>query len=164
MGWRPANFAHSLWLIGAALLVSTVAIVAAAEMHTLHSPGGPLMFVERYAGYALGACVQQVLLQNFFLPRLLRLARRPGVAALAAACLFSFAHLPNPILTGITFFWGLTACLFFLRYRNLYTLAIAHTILGVTVAMIIPGPVIHNMRVGLGYLTYGAHHGTQRSH
>jgi len=164
MGWQAANFARSLWLIGAALIASAVAIVAAVRMHTLHPPGGPLMFVERYAGYALGACVQQVLLQNFFLPRLLRLTQGAGTAAMAAACLFSLAHLPNPILTVITFFWGLTACLFFLRYRNLYTLAIAHTILGVTVAMIVPGPVIHNMRVGLGYLTYSAHRGPQRSH
>jgi membrane protease YdiL (CAAX protease family) len=122
------------------------------------------MFVERYAGYAVGACLQQFLLQDFFLPRLLRLLRSPGSAALMAAAMFSLAHLPNPILTVITFFWGFAACLFFLHYRNLYTLAIAHTILGITVAMTVPGPVIHNMRVGIGYLTYSSHHGHQRNH
>ena len=164
MGWQPANFARSLWLIGVALIASAVAIFVAERMHTLNTPGGPLMFVERYAGYALGACVQQVLLQNFFLPRLLRLTRGPGTAALAAAAMFSLAHLPNPILTVITFFWGLAACLFFVRYRNLYTLAIAHTILGITVAMTIPGPVIRNMRVGIGYLAYGSHRSHHRSH
>ena len=75
------------------------------------------------------------LLQDFFLPRLLRLTRGPGTPRCAAAAMFSLAHLPNPILTVITFVWGLMACLFFLRYRNLYPLAVAHTILGITVAM-----------------------------
>ena len=159
MGLRPSDTVRSLWLVGGALFASAVAILVAFWMHTLHPPGGPLMLVERYWGYALGACVQQFLLQNFFLPRLMRLMGRPGSAALVAAAMFSLAHIPNPILTVITFVWGLAACLFFLRYLNLYTLAIAHTILGITVAMTVPGPVIRNMRVGIGYLTYASHHG-----
>jgi membrane protease YdiL (CAAX protease family) len=77
--------------------------------------------------------------------------------------LFSLAHLPNPILTVITIFWGLASCMYFLRYRNLYTLVVAHAILGIAAAVCVPGPVIHNMRVGLGYLTYSAHHLPQRS-
>ena len=86
-----------------------------------------------------------------------RLTSNPRSGALAAATVFSLAHLPNPILTVVTFVWGLAACLFFLRYRNLYTLAIAHAILGITLAITVPGPVIHNMRLGLGYLTYAQH-------
>jgi len=158
VGLRVDNFARSLWLVGAALFVSAVAIDVASRIHTLHPPGTPLMFVQRYAGYALGACMQQVLLQAFFLPRLLRITRGPWAASFAAAALFSLAHLPNPILTVVPIFWGFAACVFFLRYRNLYTLAIAHAILGITVAMTIPGPMIRNMRVGLGYLTYARHH------
>ncbi len=164
MGLRPSEVVGSLWLVGVALFASAVAVVVARWMHTLHPPGGPLMLVERYWGYALGACVQQFLLQNFFLPRLLRLMRGPGSAALVAAVMFSLAHVPNPILTVITFFWGLAACLFFLRYRNLYTLVIAHTILGITVATTVPGPVIRNMRVGIGYLSYSSHHSHRRNH
>jgi membrane protease YdiL (CAAX protease family) len=105
------------------------------------------------------AVVQQALLQSYFLLHFLRLTRRPSspqTAALAAAAIFSLAHLPNPILTVCTFVWGLAACLFFLRYRNLYSLSIAHAILGITLAICVPGPVIRNMRVGLGYLTYHA--------
>ena len=164
MGLRTANFVRSLWLVGVALLAGGVAVLVAARLHTLHAPGGPLTFVERYTGYAIGACVQQILLQDFFLPRLLRLVRGPGLAALGTAVMFSLAHLPNPILTVITLFWGFAACLFFLRYRTLYTLAIAHTILGITVAMSVPGPTIRNMRVGLGYLTYASHGRLYRNH
>jgi hypothetical protein len=164
MGLRPANFVRSLWLIGAALLAAAIAVLVAARMNTLHAPDSPGQFVERYTGYAIGACVQQVLLQCFFLPRLLRLTRGPGYAALAATALFSLAHLPNPILTVITIFWGLASCLYFMRYRNLYVLVVAHTILGVAVAIAVPGPIIHNMRVGLGYLTYSSHPIHHRSH
>ena len=38
------------------------------------------------------------------------------------------------------------------------TLAIAHALLGITVAITIPGPVVRNMRVGMGYLRYHAPH------
>ena len=103
--------------------------------------------------------LQQILLQDIFLRRLLILIpSKPHIAALAAAVLFASAHLPNPILTPMTVIWGLVACMHFLRYRNLYPLAIAHAILGISIAITVPGPLDHNMRVGLGYLTYHHHH------
>lgn len=164
MGFQTANFLRSMWVVGAALGAAVTAALVARKMNTLLWPGGPVAFLHRYLGYAMGACIQQILLQDFFLPRLLRLTRSPGAAIAATAALFSLAHLPNPILTIITFFWGFAACTIFLRYRNLYTLAIAHTILGIAVAMTVPGPVIHNMRVGLGYLTYSSHPAHYRRH
>ena len=164
MGFQTTNFLRSLWIVGVSLCAAAIAVLVARRMNTLLWPGGPLPFIHRYLGYALGACIQQFLLQNFFLPRLLRLTRVPEAAVVAAAVLFSLAHLPNPILTVITLFWGAAACALFLRYRNLYTLAIAHTILGAAIAMTVPGPVIHNMRVGLGYITYGSHRMHHRNH
>jgi hypothetical protein len=50
------------------------------------------------------------------------------------------------------------------RYRNLYPLMMAHAILGITVALTVPGPVVHNMRVGLGYLTYLPHRHAHNMH
>jgi hypothetical protein len=164
MGLRTANFSRSFWLVGAAVIAAIVAAIVASRMHTLHTPGGPKMYLHRFAGYIIFACVQQFLLQDFFLLRLLRIMRRPSSAVFAGAAIFSLAHLPNPILTAVTFVWGVAACFFFLRYRNLYALAIAHAILGVTLAISVPGPVIRNMRVGLGYLTYPAQHIRHRNH
>ncbi|MDP9051697.1 MAG: CPBP family intramembrane metalloprotease [Acidobacteriota bacterium] len=158
MGLSPRNFFRSAWVVAAALLTAAISITVAYKMHSLHGPTTPSMFLKRYAGYMIFACVQQALLQDFFLLRLLRIMRSPQTAAVAAAAIFSLAHLPNPILMVVTFIWGLTACLLFLRYRNLYVLAVAHAILGVTLPMSVPGPVIRNMRVGLGYLTYNPHH------
>jgi membrane protease YdiL (CAAX protease family) len=158
MGLRKTNFFRSLWVAGVALLLAAAAVVVAARLHTLRVPGTVALFVETYIAYAVWAAVQQFLLQCFFLLRLLRLLPNANFAAVMAALIFALAHLPNPILTSVTLIWGFAACLVFLRYRNLYPLAIAHAIFGITIAITVPGPVDHNMRVGLGYLTYGHSH------
>lgn len=159
MGLRTANFFHSLWIVGVALLVSGVAVATAARLHTLHGPSAPLPLIEDFWSYFIWSGVQQFLLQCFFLSRLVRLLPKPRQAALVAAALFALAHLPNPVLAGLTIIWGSVACLVFLRYRNLYPLAMAHAVLGVTIAVAVPGAIDHNMRVGLGYLKY--HRGQQ---
>jgi hypothetical protein len=162
MGLRGRGFWRSLWIAGAALGVAAVAMLAAARLHTLRLPDGPLAFLATYCAYSLWSGVQQFLLQSFFLLRFLRLIPSSRMAALTAATLFALAHMPSVFLVPLTFVWGLTACLLFLHYRNLYPLAIAHAILGIMVAMTIPGPVDHNMRVGLGYLRYSHHrHGNR---
>jgi membrane protease YdiL (CAAX protease family) len=94
------------------------------------------------------------LLQGYFLARLLRIVPNPNFAAIITASVFALAHLPNPILTPLTLIWGLTACFVFIRSRNVYPLAIAHAIFGVCVAVTIPASLLHNMRVGLGYIDY----------
>jgi hypothetical protein len=158
MGLCRKNFLRSLWVAGAALAVSAVAVTVALLLHTLHVPDSPVAFIKTYWGYALWSFVQQFLMQCFFLSRIARLLPGAKSAALATAVIFALAHLPNPILTPVTLLWGFAACLLFLHYRNLYPLAMAHAILGITVAIAIPGPVVHNMRVGLGYLTYSHAH------
>jgi membrane protease YdiL (CAAX protease family) len=164
MGFRRANFLRSLWIPAAALLLAAIAVGFAAKMHTLLIPDGVLAFFVTYCAYAVWSGVQQFLLLGVFLLRFLRLIPSPAAAAaLAASALFSLAHLPNPVLTPITFIWGFAACLLFLHYRNIYPLMIAHAILGITVAITIPGPVDHNMRVGLGYLKYDPHRQVHRT-
>jgi hypothetical protein len=157
MGLRRKNFFRSLWISGAALAVAVVACVVAARLHTLRLFGGPIWLIKNYWLYAVWSGVQQYLLQCFFLLRILRFVPNKRLAAFAAAGIFALAHLPNPILVSATIVWGFVACLVFLRYRNLYPLAIAHAILGITIAVTIPGTVDHNMRVGFGYLTYNPH-------
>jgi hypothetical protein len=158
LGVRGTNFLRSLWIVGVALVASAISVAIAIKLHTLHAPPGVVAFTQRYWGYAIFSFLQQFLLQSFFLLRLLNLLPgRQTLAALLTAGIFALAHVPNPILTPMTFAWGLIACLIFVRYRNLFTLSIAHAILGITVAITIPGPVVRNMRVGLGFLTYHHH-------
>jgi len=164
MGLRSANLLCSLWVVGVALLGAAVAVMVATRLHTLRPWHGPVELIQRFWGYALWAFLQQLLIQVFFLRRLLRLVPGKGLAITLAAGIFALAHLPSPILTVATLFWGLASCALFLRYRNLYPLAIAHAILGITMAITCPGPVTHNMRVGLGYLTYSTHRFHHRNH
>jgi membrane protease YdiL (CAAX protease family) len=158
MGLRRENFLRSFWIVILASLLSAAAVVLALRLHTLHVPATPLLFIKTYAGYIIWTFVQQLLMQCFFLARILRLLPRAWLAALITALIFAVAHLPNPILAPATLLWGLASCLIFLHYRNIYTLAIAHAILGVTLTITVPAAVHHNMRVGLGYLTYAHSH------
>lgn len=158
LGLRGTNLSHSLWIAVAALLIAAFLIVIAAHLHTLHAPRTIPGFIARYWGYALWAFVQQILLQDVFLRRLLVLTPSPRIAALAAAVIFALAHLPNPILVPLTLLWGFLSCLLFLHYRNIIPLAIAHATIGITLAITIPSPLIRNMRVGRGFLRYGTPH------
>ena len=92
--------------------------------------------------------------QNYFLLRLLRILPTQFAAVIAAAVLFSTAHLPNLVLAVATLGWGIVSCTLFLSHRNLYALGLVHSILGLCVAISVPDAVTHHMMVGLGYLHY----------
>jgi membrane protease YdiL (CAAX protease family) len=152
MGLDAKNFPRSLWIVAVALFFSGSAIAVARNYKTLNLPANPEQFLERYGGYTLWTFGQQFLLVNFILRRLLCLI--PGsewIAASIAALLFALAHLPNLFLAPVTFFWGLAACLLFLRYGNLYSLSIAHAIMGIGLAVTVPAALSHRMLIGASY-------------
>ena len=154
LGLGRKGLLQSLWIVGAALALAAIAIFIASRTHTLHRLHGPTPILLHGWGYIVWSVMQQFLLQSYFLLRLLRLL--PGKAApiIAATGIFALAHLPNPILTPITLVWGAISCILFLRYRNIYTLGLAHGIMGLCVAVTVPNSLHHHMRVGLGYLRY----------
>jgi membrane protease YdiL (CAAX protease family) len=158
-GWRTMgictdNLCRSLWAVALAIVLAIISVGVAGRLHTLQLPRTPELFIRHYGLYAVWATVQQLILQCFFLSRAIRLIPNATAAAALSAVLFAAAHLPNPLLTLITLVFGLASCLFFLHYRNLFPLAVAHAILGTAIAVTIPQEIDHNMRVGLGYLTW----------
>jgi hypothetical protein len=154
LGIGLTGFARSLWIVGVAMLFAGLAIYVAGRTHTLHRLHGPRPLLAHVWGYLLWAVMQQFLLQVYFLLRLRRFLPGKVAPVIAAAGLFSLAHLPNPVLTPTTLVWGIASCLLFLRYRNIYPLGIAHGILGLCVAVIVPESIQHHMRVGIGYYRY----------
>jgi hypothetical protein len=152
--FRMTGFWRSLWIVGAALLLAAPIVAIAARMHTLQQPYGPMSRADAFVIYAIWALAQQWLLQGYFLPRLAQATSREKWAAAVVAVLFAVAHLPNVLLAVMALFWGIAASFLFLRFRSVVTLGFAHAILGIAVAVSIPGPVLHNMRVGLAYLQY----------
>ena len=155
-GLRRAGFGRGAWVIAMAAALAALGAAAAEHFATLHTPHGPEDWVRTFGGYTVWSLMQQFLLQGYFLQRIQRLIPSPHWAVLLAASLFALAHLPNPILAPVTLLWGIVACTVFLRARNIYPLAVAHAIFGISIAVMLPPPVIHNMRVGLGYLRYRA--------
>jgi membrane protease YdiL (CAAX protease family) len=154
LGLTRDGFLRSLWVVGAAAILAAIAVAVAWRLHTLHRHFGRISLDFHFSGYVIWALLQQFLLQDYFLLRLLRLVRNPWIAVAIAAAIFSIAHMPNPVLVILTLVWGLIACVLFLRYRNLYALGIAHAILGICVAISVPNHIQRHMRVGLGYLHY----------
>jgi len=151
LGWR--GFLPSLWILPAAVIVGAVSVLVAKRLGTLH----PLFKVDagHVAGYVLWTLYQQILLNDYFLPRLTRLLGNGTVAVSVAAVLFAAAHLPSPWLSLATVVWGAISCALFRRYRNLYALGLAQGLLGLCFAACVPDALHHHLRVGLGYLRYG---------
>lgn len=152
MGLGFAGIRRSLWILAAALVIAGVAVALghlAGSLHPLHMRAG----VWSILLYAVWALEQQFILQSFFFVRL-ELLVGSGWSVLVSALLFALAHLPNPVLTVATFAGALAFCELFRRYRNLWTLAAAHAILGLALAAAVPVEIHRNMRVGIGYLTF----------
>jgi len=168
LGFRPSRPRRSLWVVGIAILAAGFAVWISAQIHTLHPLPIGMPEVARTWRYFLWAFVQQFLMQDFFLLRLLRLLPSKTAAVIATTVLFASAHIPNLLLVVVTLLWGAAACALFLRYRDLYSLGIAHCILGICLAITVPNSVHHQMRVGLGYLRYhqqrGPLHRSQSNH
>lgn len=154
MGLSTKNLVKSLWAVALAMMVALFAVAIAMRMHTLQLADSPRWALQHYGSYAIWAGVQQLILQCFILSRSLRLLKNATAAAAVSAGLFAIAHLPNPLLTLVTLVCGLASCLFFLHYKNLWPLVMAHAILGISIAITIPGPLDHNMMVGIGYVTW----------
>jgi len=154
LGFRPSELRRSIWIAGFAVLTAVIAVWIAAQMHVLHPFLPRVSAAPRFLAYLLWALLQQFLLQDFFLLRLLRLLPTKTAAVIVATVLFASAHIPNLLLVVATLLWGAAGCALFLRYRDLYSLGIAHGILGICLAITLPNAIQHQMRVGLGYLHY----------
>jgi len=105
--------------------------------------------------YAIWAMIQEFILQSFFFLRFEAVFGGKKSVWIASG-LFAVAHIPNPLLTPLSFLGALFFCEMFRRYRNLYPIGAIHALLGLTIAASLPDSLLHHMRVGIGYLMY--HH------
>ncbi len=153
LGLGHRGLAGSLWVIPGAAALSCAILAFAYLSGTLHSPFSMHLWYGAAVGYLLWALQQQYLLQSFFFTRFEALLGS-WRAVIAATLLFSFAHIPNPILVPATFAMALVFCSLFRVYRNIYALSVAHAMLGLALAAAIPEAATRHMRVGIGYLHY----------
>ncbi len=152
LGLGTRGLLSSLWILPAAIALFALSIFVAGKIGTLH----PLYKADfgHISGYVLWTIYQQILLQDYFMARLLRLLSSETAAVVVAGLLFAAAHLPNLVLTAATLVWGIVSCALFRRYRNLWALGLAQGLLGLCFAICVPDAWHHHLRVGLGYLRY----------
>jgi hypothetical protein len=152
LGLSAQGFRSSFWFIPASSAIAAFFVCGAWQIGTLHPAFGARTHSYTYLAYAIWAVIQQFILQSYLFVRFESLLASGRKAVVACAALFAFVHIPNPVLTVATFAGGLAFCEIFRRYRNLYSLGIAHALLGISVAVSIPSALHHDMRVGIGFL------------
>jgi len=163
LGIGLRGLAQGWWIPPAAAVLSGSIVLMAWRVGTLHSLFGPAGYYVHASGYALWTVVQEFIAQSFFFQQLQSILK-PRKAILANGLLFAIAHWPNPILVPVTLVGGCILTGWFYRYRNIYLLAIAHTLVALSIAVSVPDNVHRHMRVGVGYEHYLPHvqHGSRR--
>ncbi|MEA2694410.1 MAG: hypothetical protein QOJ16_3797 [Acidobacteriota bacterium] len=107
----------------------------------------------RLAGLLVWGLAQQFVLQTVIFREISE--RFPGRAAIAlAASLFALLHLPNPLLTLVTFLAGLAWCALYRRHPNILPLALSHALLSAAVSLAFDLRITGGMRVGYGYFLF----------
>lgn len=92
--------------------------------------------------YPLWGLVQQLLLHGLVTRNLLRLPGplgHPVTVTLLVAAGFGAVHRAEPVLVGATFLLGLVVTPLWMRWRNLWPLAVAHGWLGTAVYYLVMG-------------------------
>jgi membrane protease YdiL (CAAX protease family) len=144
------------WAVPVAVIVCMAAIGTSIWLGTFTLLYGPKPIYWHSMFYAIWALEQQFILNSFFYNRFEHLLGDSNLALVVSATLFAFVHIPNPVLVPATFLGGLFFVEVFRRWRNIYPLAIAHAMFGLTLAVTVPDNWIRHMRVGLGFLRFHA--------
>jgi len=145
---------QAAWTIPLAALICILAFLIAKWLGTAgfmreHNP----VYWHSIA-YAIWALEQEFILNSFFYNRFESILGNTTRAVVWTALLFSLVHIPNPVLVPATFLGGLFFVEVFRRWRNIYPLAIAHAMCGLTLGFVVPDHWIRHMRVGLAFLHF----------
>ena len=155
LGWRAKNLGpatlHATFLFGAMAIPLIAAGLILGPRYGHYSMGFTARHLWNYFAFCL---LQQVGMNSLLTNRFLSLIRRPWVAILLSAVIFSTLHLPNPVLVVATLIAGTATAWLFSRDRSILPLALWQAILGTLVASSIPRIWLHNMRVGPGFYRF----------
>jgi len=149
----PPTGMAALTIVASALAAGGLLALAGA-LGTLHELFGGKTPLLHAGSYLVWAVVQQYIQQVLFFSRLEQVFRSGSLACFTAASMFAVAHLPNPVLTPVTFVGGWLLSELFRRYRTVLPLGIGHGLVGMALALSVPDYLQHHMRVGISYLRY----------
>jgi membrane protease YdiL (CAAX protease family) len=149
IGFRIDNFlsaARSLLLptVGAVLLIGAVAWMLNQSL--ISAP-----WRNRFLLLPVWALVQQYALNGFINRRAQLVMGKGWQSVLLVALIFGLLHLPNPLLSLLTFAGGLIWGFVYQRHPNLFALALSHSIISITLALAVSSKWLDSLRVGFKF-------------
>jgi hypothetical protein len=154
LSWRGLRASASL-ILPLASAVYLVLILYGFATRTLAFTMLSKRTLVMFVTYGLWCLFQQYLAQSYIHNRLMLLFRNQHLSSLLVGLMFGAAHIPNPVLLLATSVGGFVLAEVYARHRNIWPLALAQAVGGFLIAALTPPALIHNMRVGPGYFTYG---------
>jgi membrane protease YdiL (CAAX protease family) len=160
LGFCWNNFAWGARKLGPAVFGIALLLAGGLVRHTLRDVSLRTAVVG-FLIYCVWGLFQQYLLNGFFLNRMVEMAG--GIAShwllLPLALVFSLIHAPNWFLMAVTLPAGYLSGFVYLRYRNLFVLALSHALLGCLLYLVVPDSISHSLYIGPNYLAF-VRHGT----
>ena len=149
IGFRFDNFlsaTRSLLLptVGAVLII--VAVAWMLNQSLISAP-----WRNRFLLLPVWALVQQYSLNGFINRRAQLVMGKGWQSVLVVALIFGLLHLPNPLLSLLTFVGGLMWAFVYQRHPNLFALALSHSIISITLALAVSSKWLDSLRVGFKF-------------
>ena len=149
VGFRLDNFliaTRSLLLptVGAVLVIVAVAFVLNKGL--ISAP-----WRNRFLFLPVWALAQQYALNGFINRRTQLVMGKGWQSVVVVALIFGLLHLPNPLLSVLTFAGGLIWAFVYQRHPNLFALALSHSIISITLALAVSSKWLDSLRVGFKF-------------
>ena len=149
IGFRLDNFlsaSRSLLLptLGAVLVI--VAVAWTLNQSLMTAP-----WRNRFLLLPVWALAQQYALNGFINRRAQLVMGKGWQSVLVVALIFGLLHLPNPLLSLLTFVGGLIWAFVYQRHANLFALALSHSIISITLALVVSSKWLDSLRVGFKF-------------